>query len=313
MRKIIIDIKDFFKENFNVYAYLFTVLFLASALYLNYKFNFEKSFINGFYGKPVSFAVYFLYYSLPYLLTLIVILYIKQKQYLIKNREFWVKFFVFFGIFSFTSAFWGYRYIMDFSDLSYSDKRYFYKLYSNLKRIIPFILVFYAVKRHYDKDMPDLYGLRLKGVNLKPFIVMLLLMIPLIVIASFQPAFKISYPQYKFYYYDGASGMSPLSSELLFELAYGLDFAAVELMYRGALIIGMINVLGKETVLPATASYVVLHFGKPAGEAISSFFGGLFLGIYASAERNITGGIFIHTGIAYLMEIAAILQHYYGN
>ena len=107
--------------------------------------------------------------------------------------------------------------------------------------------------------------------------------------------------------------MSPWQSEAVFELAYGSDFVSTELMYRGALIVGMSKVLGEEAVLPMAGAYVILHFGKPAGEAISSFFGGMILGIHALAKKNIFGGIIIHVGIAYFMEIAAILQHFYGQ
>jgi len=48
------------------------------------------------------------------------------------------------------------------------------------------------------------------------------------------------------------------------------------------------------------------------GEAISSFFGGFILGVHALEKRNIFGGIVIHVGIAYLMEIAAIWQYYHN-
>ncbi len=235
------------------------------------------------------------------------------RYYLLKQSEFWVKSVIFFGIFGATAAFWQIKEIIDFSKFSYSEKIYIRNLIFNLNRIIPFIIVFYAVKRFYDKDMNHLYGLRYKGINYRPFFLMLLLMIPLIALASFLPDFQHAYPRYRFYNYDGILGMTPLQSEGVFELAYGLDFVSIELMYRGALIVGMAKVLGKEAVLPMAGAYVILHFGKPLGEAVSSFFGGMILGIYALAKKNIFGGIIIHVGIAYFMEIAAVLQHFYGK
>lgn len=312
MKEIVIEIRAFLKKDFNLFAYIYTILFLAFALYFNYKYSFEDRTVNSYYGKPVSFLIYTLYYLLPYLLILIPVLFIKKKQYLLKQSEFWVKSIVFFGIFGVMVAFWQVRYFIDFSKLNYSENNYVHNLIFNLKRIIPFIIVFYAVKRIYDKDMNHLYGLRCKGMNYRPFFLMLLLMIPLITIASFQPDFQHTYPQYRFYNYKGAFGMSPIQSEGIFELAYGLDFVSIELMYRGALIVGMAKILGREAVLPMAGAYVILHFGKPAGEAISSFFGGMILGIHALAKKNIFGGIIIHVGIAYFMEIAAVLQHYYG-
>ncbi|MEA2041122.1 MAG: CPBP family intramembrane glutamate endopeptidase, partial [Bacteroidota bacterium] len=79
-----------------------------------------------------------------------------------------------------------------------------------------------------------------------------------------------------------------------------------------ALIVGMAKVLKKEAVLPMVAFYVFIHFGKPALEAISSFFGGFILGIHSYYTKNIMGGIIIHMGIAWLMELAANIQHFYG-
>lgn len=313
MKEIIIEIRDFLKKDFNIFAYSYTILFLTTALYFNYKYNFEDNYVNRFYGKSISFLTYFLYYITPYLLIIVPVLFIKKKQYLLKKSEFWIKSIVFFGIFGVMVAFWQVKYFIDFSKLNYSENSFIHNLIFNLKRIIPFLIVFFAVKKIYDKDLNHLYGLRYKGMNYRPFFLMLFLMIPLIAIASFQPDFQHTYPQYRFYNYKGVFGMSPLQSEGIFELAYGLDFVSIELMYRGALIVGMARLLGKEAVLPMASAYVILHFGKPAGEAISSFFGGMILGIHALAKKNIFGGIIIHVGIAYFMEIAAILQHFYGH
>jgi hypothetical protein len=50
------------------------------------------------------------------------------------------------------------------------------------------------------------------------------------------------------------------------------------------------------------ATYCFLHFGKPISESISSVFGGYILGLIALNSRNIWGGVFIHVGVAWLME-----------
>lgn len=54
--------------------------------------------------------------------------------------------------------------------------------------------------------------------------------------------------------------------------------------------------------------YCSIHFGRPLGEAISSLFGGYLLGVLALSTRSIWGGLLIHIGIAWGMEIAAFLQ-----
>jgi hypothetical protein len=50
--------------------------------------------------------------------------------------------------------------------------------------------------------------------------------------------------------------------------------------------------------------YCTIHFGKPLGECISSFFGGIILGVVSYHTRTIFGGFMVHVGIAWLMELA---------
>lgn len=312
MKEIIKEIRDFIKADFNIYAYLYTFLFLAIAIYFNYGHRFERIYVDVYYGKPISFLTYPMYYLAPYYLILIPILFIKKQQHKLLQSEFWVKSIVFFGTFGLLVAFWQYRQLFNYTEMSTSEKVFYRQMVFNLKRIIPFLIVFYAVKRKYDKEDNHLYGLRIKGMSYKPFFIMLLLMVPLIAIASYMPDFQRAYPQYKFWLYSGAFGMTPIQAAGVFEFVYGLDFVSIELLYRGALVVGMANVLGREAVLPMAGAYVVLHFGKPLGESISSFFGGFILGVHALEKKNIFGGIIIHVGIAYLMEIAAIWQHYHN-
>lgn len=313
MKEIVLEIRDFIKKDFNIYVYSYTILFLAVSLFLNYKYSFEDSFIDSFYGKPIGMLVYFLFFISPYILVLLPVLIIKKKTYLLKNKELWIKAIAFFGIFSIMTGFYQYRsFVLEFRE-DRGAIYFLYKVLGNLKRILPFLLVFYLIKRTFDKEDTHLYGLRYRGMSYKPFFIMLLLMIPLIALASYQPAFQRTYPQFKFWLHDFALGLNSFEQTALFEIAYGLDFVSIELLFRGALIIGMAKLLGREAVLPMAAAYVIIHFGKPPGEAISSFFGGYILGVHSLAKKNIFGGIIVHVGIAYSMEIAAILQHFYGK
>jgi hypothetical protein len=55
--------------------------------------------------------------------------------------------------------------------------------------------------------------------------------------------------------------------------------------------------------------YCTIHFGKPLGECISSYFGGLILGAITLQTRAIWGGLIVHLGIAWLMELFGYLGH----
>jgi membrane protease YdiL (CAAX protease family) len=50
--------------------------------------------------------------------------------------------------------------------------------------------------------------------------------------------------------------------------------------------------------------YAMIHFEKPLLEAISSIAGGFVLGVIAERTRSIYGGVIVHLGIAWMMEIA---------
>jgi hypothetical protein len=166
--------------------------------------------------------------------------------------------------------------------------------------------ILFACWKRWDDDQP-FYGLKIKGVDWKPYWVMLLIMLPLIAAAATQPDFLEVYPKLQ--------SIASLSSEdgltgwhkLLFELSYGTDFIGIELFFRGFLILGFIKWAGKDAILPMACFYCTIHFGKPLGECISSYFGGLVLGIVVYNTRSILGGLLVHLGIAWLMEIAGYL------
>ncbi|MBZ5855981.1 hypothetical protein [Flavihumibacter profundi] len=50
-----------------------------------------------------------------------------------------------------------------------------------------------------------------------------------------------------------------------------------------------------------------IHFGKPMLECISSYFGGIIPGIIACYSQPTPGGIAVHLGLAWMMELAANL------
>jgi membrane protease YdiL (CAAX protease family) len=50
--------------------------------------------------------------------------------------------------------------------------------------------------------------------------------------------------------------------------------------------------------------YAMIHFEKPLLEAISSIVGGTVLGVISHRTRSIYGGVILHLGIAYMMEMA---------
>ena len=95
----------------------------------------------------------------------------------------------------------------------------------------------------------------------------------------------------------------------LFEISYGLDFVTIELFFRGFLVFAFVRYAGADAIVPMAVFYCSIHFGKPLFECISSFFGGLLLGIVAYRTQSILGGFMVHVGIAWMMELGG----YWGN
>jgi hypothetical protein len=95
--------------------------------------------------------------------------------------------------------------------------------------------------------------------------------------------------------------------KVIFELSYGSDFVGIEFFFRGFLVLAFMRWAGKEAVLPMACFYCTIHFGKPLGECISSYFGGLLLGVVIANTRSVWGGLMVHLGIAWMMELGGYI------
>ena len=151
------------------------------------------------------------------------------------------------------------------------------------------------------KSEKRLYGLSLQGVSWKAYFLLLLMMIPLIAMASTQKDFIQYYPKVARLF----SEEFPMNLKQagIYELFYGIDFVYIEFFFRGFLVIAFSRFLGPASIPFAALMYCTIHFGKPLGETISSWFGGMILGILVYETRSIAGGVVVHMGIAWLMEL----------
>lgn len=150
-------------------------------------------------------------------------------------------------------------------------------------------------------------GLTTNNFNARPYFLLLAVLVPLIVLASTQPDFLRFYPKVKNIAFINGYASPVWPWKLVYELSYGLDFLSIELFFRGLLVLGLVRMAGPQAILPMAAFYCTIHFGKPLGECISSFFGGLVLGVLAYRTRSILGGLIVHLGLAWLMEIGGWL------
>src|SRR5688572_24779444 len=290
----------YMKAHFNLKLYLATILFTALLVGFNFKYDFEDSVIDSYYGSNLRILWFFLFQSLPYYIVCLFVYFFTDVKAFACKKEFWLV--SAFGFLLLAIDRGGYYNLVLAEKISGSPQTFSFifkvldKWLSLFSIVLP-LLVFWLVFQR--KQFSHFYGIQTHNVNLKPYLVLLGLMVPIIAVASFQPDFIKQYPVYqraggadfaRFY------NLSEESAILLYEFSYAFAFFVVELFFRGFLIFGLVKYLGNEVVLPMAVTYCVLHFGKPAGEALSSFFGGYILGIVALRTNNIYGGIMVHIG-----------------
>lgn len=171
------------------------------------------------------------------------------------------------------------------------------------------VLMPLVVLYHMLPGQQGFWGMTVKLTSWRPYLSMLLMMMPLVAFASTQPDFLNSYPRLKQIAFLQSQTDYFLFYQLLYEIGYGIDFVTIELFFRGFLVFAFARYVGASAILPMAAFYCSIHFGKPLLECISSFWGGLILGVIAYRTQTIVGGLAVHLGIAWMMEIGG----YAGN
>lgn len=311
MKKFIGYFKEFHKGYYHPILYLPVFLFIAFLIVFNYKFDFEDSYIDHYYGRAIRILFYFLYHALAFYGVLLII-WMHDKTNIKFSWQFWLKSIIGLAILGTDRAIFPFISKIVLDGVPSTLYRFYFKILFNSYGLVTITLMLLIVKLIFDrKSNEGLYGLQFRKVDFKAYWLMLLGMVPIIYLATLLPDIQSYYPTYKRVggagfanYYRVKEGVSIV----FYESVYLVDFLNTEIFFRGFLIIGLSKLMGKNVVLPMVATYAVLHFGKPMGETISSVFGGYILGVIALYSRNIWGGVFLHGGIALLMELFAFLR-----
>ena len=182
----------------------------------------------------------------------------------------------------------------------------FYDLYS-LCYWVTFCVIGYVL-------LPCLFlkfmGLRVRDCNLdfrgfwqhsRVYIALFgLVMVPVVGV-SFTAEYQAIYPFYR------------LSSRSWFdlvawELAYGVQFFALEFFFRGFLLQGLRRWIGYGAVFVMVVPYCMIHFQKTGTESLGAIIAGLVLGSLAMRYRSIWGGVFLHWGVAISMDVLSLVH-----
>jgi hypothetical protein len=307
MRKIWFLIRDHLREDFNLRLYLAIALFLALSITINYSINLENGIIDRHAGRWHRVWLYLALYATAYYGGCLITFASSGKL-----KTFGSPRFIFWSVIGLLilAINIGFPYNMQMVGLISDDPKMFswgYKVVLNLSNFpvcaLPLFVFAFMVG-----EQRECFGVNRKHIDLRPYFQLLLVLMPVIAIASFEQGFRNYYPTYKSNPVAEVMNWPDFVPPLIYEIAYGMDFFNVEFMFRGFMVVGMSRLLGKEAILPMVCAYCFIHFGKPIGECISSAIGGYVLGIISFHTRNIWGGVIVHVGIAWMMELAAFLQ-----
>lgn len=299
MKLLINELKHFVAQ-YPIRFWLYLLLFLALTLTLNEVFDIQH-WIFKLKGLP-AFVAYTCVYLLHFMLVLFMVSLVFKDFKWLYSKAFWGLIITGISLFSLRSVLTFYGDVVEWFAVPGQIRLTKY-IFSDLVRLAFVLLVLRIVWQIYKVPNTSFYGFSTKKVTWNLYFKMLLFMMPLIASASFLPDFLSYYPR--------ASKINVYNPQtvhyLLFELVYALDFISIEVFFRGFMILAFYKILGPNVIIPTAAFYFSIHFGKPIGETISSFFGGVLLGYLSFKTQSIWGGVLVHIGIALLMELGAFI------
>ncbi|MEO5892420.1 MAG: CPBP family intramembrane glutamic endopeptidase [Ferruginibacter sp.] len=309
MKQVFKYINDFYTREFKLIYMLLVLTVLGALIYLNYWHGLEKKWVLGSKTGLSHFAGYYLLYFVPFASAFFLqLLFYKDCKYY-KSGWFWIILFLAPAFFSFRVNFNFHRPLV-MEIFKGADQDLYLHSINWIIRVFVVLLPVFITWYIKDRGNQPFYGAKALD-NIRPYIIMLAVMVPLIALASTQKDFLQVYPKAKLLTGITMNSWSDKWRYLLFELSYGFDFVSIEFFFRGFLILALLQICGQHCIIPVACFYCAIHFGKPMGEAISSIFGGILLGIVSYNSRSIWGGLLVHLGIAWMMEIGGFLGNFF--
>lgn len=302
------DFVLFFRKDFHLAAYAYTVAVAALSILLVYGAGWGALISEN--RIPTSNAIVnnMLMFVVMYFLVAVPVTIIRGEFRNIAKPVFFARGLLLMCLIGFADAFsWE---VLSLQAYSSSEQSYTFNVLWRMRNVIFVLPVLVLLRLAIDKDVKGLYGIGKGNHHVKAYLSLYAVILPILAAVSFTPDFLSYYPMYKPWNFENVFGRPVWLNTAIFEAIYISDFLMVEMIFRGALVIGMASILGRSAVLPMIVVYVALHFGKPVMETISAFFGGYFLGALAFQTRHIWGGVIIHMGIAFVIELLRLFQHY---
>jgi membrane protease YdiL (CAAX protease family) len=147
------------------------------------------------------------------------------------------------------------------------------------------------------------YGTKLQGfmAGWWIYLVMIAVVMPFVVNASYQESFRRQYPYYKL-----ALGEPLWPDFWIWEAMYLAQFFFLEFFFRGFMLHALKLRFGCYSIFVMSVPYCMIHFDKPMAETLGAIIAGIALGFMSLKTRSIWMGTALHVTVAVTMDMLAL-------
>ena len=197
-----------------------------------------------------------------------------------------------------------FRRLFDTSDDKFFSTIYWFTTDGFLMLVIPLTLIPLVLRQK-----PSDFGFRIGDwrFGLKSSLVFIIVMLPVLWIASGSESFAKTYPQ------GGPFVRENISVLLYYELFVGFYMLAWEFFWRGYMMFGLKQKFGYYAILIQMVPFFILHRGKPEIETFASIFAGLILGIQAWRANSFIYCFIVHWTIMIFVDVVSVLRYKSGS
>jgi hypothetical protein len=317
VKKVFSYIREFREKEFSWSFFIPLALFLGVSFFLNYEYSFKKSHIQYFSADFTRYFKIFAFLGVPVLGSFLLYAVFHgagEKRHLLRKPRIWL--FLLFTVVSYgISVGWhpfmegivqGNMFGQSLGTRNFVKSSYIFAMRGTLMIAIPFL--WWVWNDRKQAQSPAYYGFRYEKGHGRFYGTLVFVVLGITFLASLRESFTDFYPMFKPSKSLVKDGISLEQARVIWEAFYLAHFVAVEFFFRGFLVMALARMMGPGAIWVMASMYMFIHFSKPPGEALSSFFGGMLLGILALRTRSILGGVLLHVTMALSMDIFALMS-----
>jgi hypothetical protein len=193
-----------------------------------------------------------------------------------------------------------FRKVFDTSDDKFYSTLYWFSADGFLMFIVPVMLILFVHK----EKLSD-FGFRLGDVKfgIRTYVLFVLIMLPVLWIASGSESFIKAYPQAGYRIRENPASL------IYYELFVGFYMLSWEFFWRGYMLFGLKERFGYYAIFMQMIPFFILHRGKPEIETFASIFAGLILGIQALRANSFIYCFLVHWTVMIFVDVISVARY----